>query len=105
MELTFLDIPCIIAGNPVYNALDLNIAKNKEHYYEMIEKSHEIKSTEKLKFDIAKYLYLLEKKHFLIECISYDWRLKRFYWDRKSMMKYLKMGNKNINAIVENILI
>jgi hypothetical protein len=105
MELAFFGVPCIVAGNPYYNVLDLNFAKDKEHYFHMIEQSHEINVTEKHKTDVAKFLYLIEKKHVHIDSIEYNSKLRKFYWNRKSLMKYLKNGDKNINAIVENMLI
>jgi hypothetical protein len=105
MELAFFGVPCIVAGNPYYNVLDLNFAKDKEHYFHMIEQSHEINVTEKHKTDVAKFLYLIEKKNVNIDSIKYNSKLRKFYWNRKSLMKYLKNGDKNINAIVENMLI
>jgi hypothetical protein len=105
MELTFQGIPCIVAGNPIYNALDLNFTKDKKQYFHMIKQSHKIEVSDRQKIDVAIYLYLLKKKHVHVGCISYDWKLKKFYWNRKSLMKYLKNGDESINAIVEDMLI
>lgn len=104
MELTFLGIPCIIAGKPPYRALNLNYAKNKENYFQMIEKAHEIDVTEKLKIETAKYLYLLEKKHIPVKCITYNQKTRRFYWIGKEIKKYLKEGDEKVASIVENML-
>jgi hypothetical protein len=103
MELTFLGIPCIIAGNPLYNALNLVLAKDKAHYFELIEKSHKLTVTEKLKTDVAAYQYLLEKNHVHIDCISYT-KLRKFHWNRKALRKYLKKGNENIKSIADSML-
>jgi hypothetical protein len=103
MELTFLGIPSIIAGNPYYRILDLNFAKNKDHYFKMIEQSHLIKITNRQKEDVATYLYLLDEKHTQIECISYD-KVRKFHWNRKALRKYLKYGDEKIKSIVENIV-
>ncbi|MGD2187826.1 MAG: hypothetical protein PVI71_16965 [Desulfobacterales bacterium] len=104
MELTFLGIPCIIAGNPYYSVLDLNIVKDREQYFDMIKRSHEINVPEKLKVDIAKYLYLLEKKHAYVDCISYDVKRRKIHWNRKALKSYLKSGNQTVNSIVDNML-
>ena len=104
MELTFLKMPCIIAGNPMYRVLDLNYAESKEHYFNMIEQSHPIKVTDRQKKDIATYLHLLDKKHVKIECISYN-KVRKFHWNIKALRKYLKYGDERIKSVVENILV
>lgn len=104
MELTFLGIPCIIAGNPVYRVLDLNYAKSKEDYFNMIEQSHLITVTEQQKLDICKYLYMLENKHVHIESISYS-DVRKFHWNIKALRKYLKYGDEKIKSVVDNILV
>jgi hypothetical protein len=103
MELTFLEIPCIIAGNPIYRVLDLYYAKDKEHFFNLIEQSHKIKVTDKQKEDVATYLYLLDKKHIHIECISYD-GVRKFHWNIRALRKYLKYGDKSIKSIAGNVL-
>jgi hypothetical protein len=70
----------------------------------MIEQSHTIKVTEKHKTDVTRYMYLLEKKHVHIDCISYDTTLRKFYWNRRALKNFLKHGNENIKSLVENIL-
>jgi len=104
MELTFLGIPCIIAGNPYYSVLDLNFVKDKKQYFNMIKLSHELEVPEKLKVDIAKYLYLHEKKYSYVDCISYNVKWKKIHWNRKALKRYLKSGNQTISAIVEKML-
>jgi len=104
MELTFLGIPCIIAGNPIYRVLDLNYAKNPEHYFNMIEQSQLIKVTEEQQLDVGTYLYMLDNKHVHIECISYS-DVRKFHWNIKALRKYLKYGDERIKSVVENILV
>ena len=104
MELTFLGIPCIIAGNPLYRALDLNYAKDKKHYFHVIDQADQLKITEKQKIEVAKYIYLLENKHIHINCIKYERNLRKFCWVRKALRKYLKDGNKEVESVVANML-
>ena len=105
MELSFLGVPNIIAGTTIYNSLDLNYAKNKEHYFHMIAHAAEIKVPEQQKKDVAKYLYLLERKHIKIDSISYNQDFRKFYWNRKELLQYLESGSKNISSIVEASLL
>jgi len=104
MELVFLGLPCIIAGNPPYRALDLSYAESREHYFHMIEHADLLQVTEQQKFEVAKYLYLLEKKHVYVDCIAYDQDLSNFYWQRKALKNYLKNGNKEIESIAKYML-
>jgi hypothetical protein len=104
MELTFLGVPSIIAGNPYFNVLSLNFAKDKQHYFQMIANSHEIDVTDKQKIDVARYLYLIERKHVHVDCISYDTKLRKFYWNRNALRKYLKNGDEKIRSVVEDML-
>jgi hypothetical protein len=70
----------------------------------MIEHAHTLQVTEKQKIEAAKYLYLLENKHVHISCIAYDQELRKFYWDRKALRRYLEDGNKEIESVVERML-
>ena len=105
MELAFLGLPGIIAGNPYYNVLDLNYAQSKKHYFQLLEQSHEIKVTDKQKFDVAKFIYLLQRKHVHINCIEYNSKLRKTYWNRKALKKYLTGGNQTIQSVVEKMLV
>lgn len=104
LELTFLGIPCIIAGNPYYTALDFSFAADREEYFYMIENSNNLKVTDRIKIDSAKFVYLLQKKHIHIDCIAYNTKTKKFFWNRKALENYLKYGDKNIKAMAENAL-
>ena len=104
MELTFLGIPCIIAGNPYYNALDLNFVKSKAQYFDMIDRSHDLKVPEQLKVDIAKYTYLIEKKHTHVDSITYNKKLKKIFWDGNALRKYLNDGDEKIESIVDKMI-
>ena len=105
MELTFLGVPNIIAGTTIYNSLDLNYAKNKEHYFYMIAHAADIKVPHQQKKDVAKYLYLLERKHIKIESISYHQKFRKFYWNRKELLRHLKSGSENISSVVDASLL
>ena len=104
MELAFLGVPCIIAGNPPYRALDLNYAQSREHYFHMIDHADTLQVTDQQKVEVAKYLYLLEKMHVHVDCIEYDQDLSNFYWQRKALKSYLKHGNKEIESIAKYLL-
>jgi len=56
---------------PVSGALD-------KHASNQI-RDNQIKVTDEQKIDVARHVYLLEKKHFYIDCISYDTTLRKFY--------------------------
>jgi len=104
LELTFLGIPCIIAGKPYYTELNFSFASDKEDYFRMIKQSHQIQVTDKQKIDVARYVYLLESKHVHVDCISYDTKFRKFYWNRRALRNFLKNGNENIKSLVANIL-
>lgn len=103
MELVFLGIPCIIAGDPIYRTLKLNYAKNKKHYFQMIENSTSLKITEKQQNDVATYLHMLENKHVYIESIKYN-KIKKFHWNGKVLRKYLKYGDEGVKKIANQML-
>ena len=104
MELTFLGVPCIIAGNPIYYAIPLNYSRNRIHYFQMIDRANELEVTQAQQKDVTKYLYLLKDKHILVDCISYHSRLNKPCWNAKALKDYLKYGNDNIKAIAEKII-
>jgi hypothetical protein len=104
MELTYLRVPCIIAGFPVYNALELHYAESKEHYFQMIENAQDLEANESQKKDVAKYLYLLMNKHIEVESISYDKSLRKFYWNKKELMRFLDKGSENIQSLANLLL-
>ena len=70
----------------------------------MIDQSHDIKVTDKEKTDVAKFIYLLEKKHIHIDIIEYDSKFRNYYWHRKSLEKYLKSCDENIQSVCERML-
>jgi hypothetical protein len=105
MELTFLGVPTIIAGTPIYKVLPLNYSQNRQHYFQMIDNAENIEVTESQKMGVAKYLYLLEKKHILVDCITYEAKLRKVLWNRKILEKYLVEGNAKISSITEKVLL
>lgn len=104
MELTFLGIPCIIAGKPIYRILDLNYASSREHYFNMVQQSHLLNVSDKQKEDVATYLYMLDNKHIKIECISYN-KVKKFHWNIKFLKNYLKHGDDKLESLIKNLLV
>jgi capsular polysaccharide export protein len=104
MELTFLGIPTIIAGSPIYSALPLNYSQNRQHYFQMIDGINSIEVTEAQKAEVAKYLYLLERKHIHVDCLTYDAKLRKVLWNKKVVEKYLANGDANIRSIAEKML-
>ena len=69
MELTFLGVPCIIAGDPVYRAIPLNYSRDKSHYFQMIDGASELKVTQVQQNNVVKYLYLLKEQNIFVNCI------------------------------------
>jgi hypothetical protein len=104
MELTFLEVPTIIAGTPIYRALPLNYPQNQQHYFQMIDNVKSLGVTESQKKEVAKYLYLLEKKHIHVDSITYDVRSRKILWDRKALEKYLATGDAKIRSIAKKML-
>jgi hypothetical protein len=104
MELTFLEVPTIIAGTPIYRALPLNYSQNRQHYFQMIDNVKSLGVTESQKKEVAKYLYLLEKKHIHVDSITYDVRSRKVLWDRKALEKYLANGDAKIRSIAKKML-
>jgi len=104
MELIYLKIPCIIAGNVPYKALDLLYAKNKSHYFELLKNANKIKITEEQSLDVARYIYCLEHKHIPINSFYYDKNSRIMRWNKKALQDYLKNGDKNIDKLVDSIL-
>jgi hypothetical protein len=105
MELTFLEVPCIIAGNPIYHAIPLYYSQNKSHYFKMIDNANELEVTQEQQNDVTKYLYLLKNKHILVNCVSYHSKLNKPCWNAKALNDYLKKGDDNIKAIADKMII
>jgi len=105
MELTFLGVPCIIAGNPIYHAIPLNYSRNQSHYFQMIDSANELEVTQAQQNDVTKYLYLLKNKHILVNSISYHRKLNKPCWNAKALNDYLKKGDDNIKAIADKMII
>ena len=104
MELTFREVPCIIAGNPIYHAIPLHYSRNQSDYFKMIDNANELEVTQKQQNDVTKYLYLLKNQHILVNCISYHSKLNKPCWNAKALNDYLKNGDDNIKAIAEKII-
>ena len=77
MELTYLRVPCIVAGNPIYHAIPLHYPRNQSDYFNMIDSADDLEVTQEQEDDVTKYLYLLKNKHILVKCIAYHSKLKQ----------------------------
>jgi hypothetical protein len=104
MELTYLGIPCIIAGKTYYNLLAMNYVKSKSEYQQLIQSAASLKVDDGIKEDIARYLHTQRNKNKFIDGIVYNYTDRRFYWNRKTFKRYLQNGAAPLNPIVENIL-
>ncbi len=104
MELTFLGVPCIIAGNPIYHAIPLHYCRNQPDYLKMIDNASKLEVTQEQQNDVTKYLYLLKNKHILVSCVSYHRKLNKPCWNAKALNDYLKNGNDNIKTIAAKII-
>jgi hypothetical protein len=103
MELTFLGVPCIVAGNPIYNTIPLYYSKSKDHYFKMIDNISKLEVTQTQKNDVAKYLYLLANKHIPVKSITYHSKLRKSYWNQKDLKIYLEKGDDKIKTIADII--
>jgi hypothetical protein len=104
MELTFLGVPCIVAGNPIYNAIPLYYSKSKDHYLKMIDNVSELEATQTQQNDVTKYLYLLANKHIPVKSITYHSKLRNSYWNPKALRAYLEKGDDKIKTIADIII-
>lgn len=99
MELTYLGVPCIITGVPVYKSLPLNYAANSDDYFRMIKTCDEIKITAHQKELISCYTYYLEKiqPHYLPQVYGSGWH-------RKNLQSYLQSGDNDIDTITRRFI-
>ncbi len=106
MELTYLGIPCIIAGTPPYHkTLDLLYPENKLNYFGLIDRAKSLKISKEQKVNVARYLYYLEHfKHHYIDLIEYDKKSKYNKWNKKNLQNYLINENKKIDAVIAELL-
>jgi hypothetical protein len=78
MELTFLNIPCVIAGVPSYGTLPLDYASSSENYFEQICAIGKTKVSQKQINATLKYLFCLRNKHHEIpQIVKDDWFFPR----------------------------
>lgn len=103
MELTCLKVPCIIAGIPHYTALDLIYAKNKSHYFGLLERAQDLRVTEGQALNAAQYIYCMEHRHIHIDCVHYDMSSGKYYWKAKYIQQYLSKGDNKLNVLIDRI--
>ena len=105
MELPYYNKPAIISGNPAYkDTLDFYYAKNRKDYFDKIENVDKLKLNKNLKLDCARYLLGLRDKHKYIQCLAYDRKINRNYFEKELLEKYLTDGDKNIDFLVNEML-
>ena len=105
MELTYLEKPCIIAGNPQYGVLNLNYANNREDYLKMIDGIDNMNVTKEQIEEVVWYIYCLENyKHYYVDFIEYDKKNNIFKWNKSNLRKYLRNGCRNIDEMTNIIL-
>ncbi|MCP5463702.1 MAG: hypothetical protein H7A33_01625 [Deltaproteobacteria bacterium] len=99
MELVYLEVPCVIAGNPVYRALSLNYASSEQNYFEQIENWKQIKVTPEQKNDVACYTYFLEKMQ------SYPLDvLDGHGWKKSHLNEYLEKGSHEADRLIQALI-
>lgn len=105
LELTYLRTPTIIAGNPVYNVLDLNYPRSREHYFQLIENVRELKVSSSQIEDVAKYLYILDnRKHYYIDAIGYDPGRNEYFWNKKALLECMAGTSQSLQQLTTIIL-
>lgn len=104
MELAFYNIPCIIAGSPLYKILKFYYPRDKNNYYNLINNLRELNVTEKLKLDVSRYIFAIKEKHIYIKLIAYDKKMRTNYLDKNKINYYLKNGDNKINILLEDLI-
>jgi hypothetical protein len=105
LELGFLRIPSIIAGNPHYRIVNLHYAKSKEHYFYLIENAHLIEISKQQAHDTAKYIYMLENEKLIhVDAIEYDKVKERYFWKRSAVDDCIRRKDANVRKIADMIL-
>ena len=100
LELTYLKVPCIIAGRPRYNVLNLNYPRDKKDYFSMIRNSDQITTTDEQIRDVIRYVYYLEnKKSFRINPVESNGT-----WNKVQLLRYIKSGDTELERLVDEIL-
>jgi hypothetical protein len=99
-ELTYLQIPCIIAGNPPYQILNFNYAKNRQDYFKLIDNSNLLEVNSMLIDDTIKYVYCLENiKHYYVNPLKANGM-----WQKMNLLFFLLNGNSEIKKLVDNLI-
>ena len=100
MELTYLNVPCIIAGMPPYRAIRLCYSQNKEHYFNLTSNADSMVVTDYQVHDVIRYTYCLEnQKSHNIKQIDLNGR-----WNRNHLHHYRRNGDDQLKKLTEKIL-
>jgi hypothetical protein len=104
LELTYHGIPCIIAGKPYYEILNIPLARSREEYFTMIETFKMLEIAEKQKDEIKQFLYMLKSRYNYIAPICYDSKNRKHHWDGAALKHFLVKGDAKIGNLIEQVL-
>ena len=105
LELTYLRVPCIIAGTPPYRSLDLTYAKDRDDYFSLIEGAGELRVGDEESLNAARYIYCMEMdKQVRVDCLYCDHSSGLNHWAAKGLKRYLARGNEAIDMIIDKVL-
>ena len=103
LELIYHGIPCIIAGNPYYGVLDINIVKSRDEYKRMIKNAETIKIEDFQRDEVKLFFSLVKNNYFHVKQIGYNSKNRKHHWDRSALNQYLANGNDNISKLMERM--
>ena len=104
LELTYHGIPCIIAGKPYYEILNIPLARSREEYFAMIETFKMLNIKEKQKDEIKQFLYMLKSRYNYIAPICYDHKNRKHHWDGSALKHFLVKGDDKIGNLIAQVL-
>ena len=106
LELTLIDIPVIIAGNPYYKIiLKEEQANSQEDYFSRIKKFGNKTVDRDNKIDVAIYLhYLRNYKHFDLNIVDYKIKTNSMVWRKEGINKCIKGINPHFNSMIDRLI-
>ena len=105
MELSYLGVPCVIAGKPVYKSLKLNYAISPENYRYRFENYLNCIHSANIKKDVAAYLYYQDNCHsFMDELHYYNSSIHDYCLKYRNPFKLYKSDEFANSKIVSRIL-
>jgi capsular polysaccharide export protein len=105
IELSYLGIPCIVAGVAPYQALSLRYTQSALDYFEAIANWETIKVPESLRTEAARYAYCLKHfKHIRCDPLYYDCRREAYLWDRRAILRHLRGQPTGLSDLANKVL-